>query len=525
MVTPNLAWPSAGDFALAVLAIERTARHEAVRGARPRLGALGLPLSASGQHAIVFPLDTREGTLALRCATTPGGQEAERYLALEQHRARHPVASFATCRLIDDAILVGPHAWPAVTLEWIAGEPLDMAIAARLDDTDALRRLAEEWRRVAAEVARADVAHGDYQHGNVLVDEAGSIRLVDFDGVWLPTLAHLPPRESGHPAYQHPARARDGSWGPKIDAFSVLLIDVSLRAVAAERELWTDFHHGDNVLFSQNDLESPGEGGLWTRLSESPDRDVAALGARLASWCRDPIDAHSVEEALSPPPSRPLSPMPAIESARTLDRPLQVVLAPDDGARPSSGRPGSPSVSRPRRFVTVAASIMLLLAPGLTWVALQDREAGSNGTEQASHTVTETDQPATTAPASAPPTMAPTTVLVPPSTTQSPNGSAQGEKPVPPTTIAPPPPPAPSSVVVPQLIGKTHAQAKAMLEALGLVAEPWPFNRTDVPRYTVVDQPTKFAAGTRVPPGTKIQFGVADPPYCAAHPTKETCAR
>ena len=52
---------------------------------------------------------------------------------------------------------------------------------------------------------RAEFAHGDLQHGNVLVDQEGQLRLVDFDSVWIPQLQGQPaPTESGHPNYQPP---------------------------------------------------------------------------------------------------------------------------------------------------------------------------------------------------------------------------------------------------------------------------------------------------------------------------------
>jgi hypothetical protein len=525
MEVPMDAWPSAGDYAMAVQALSTTARHAALRGARPRLGALGLPKSASGQRAIVFPLDTPDGVVALRCPTAPSRHAVERHLALEQHRTRDPLPAFATCRLLDDAIVVRQRARPAAVLEWIDGDTLDCAVQARVDNPSSLRVLADKWREVTAGTAAACVAHGDYQHGNVLVDVNGSLRVVDFDAVWLPTLEHLPPGESGHPAYQHPARAGTGAWGRWVDAFSVLLIDVSLRAVAADRDLWSEFHSGDNLIFGPDDLQSPGDGGLWPRLFESSDRDVAVLAGRLASWCSDAVDAHSVEEALAPARASSWTTAPMTSPAGFLDRPTEVISSADGPATSSTtGAEPTATVPRARRYVSVVASILLLVAAGVAGASIQDRDAASvSGSELTPQTSSASNvvAPSTTTPA---PSSAPSTST----------GAAAPSVPPPPTRAAPVPSPsigepAPSprasTVVVPALLGKSYAQAKSMLEALDLVPEPWPFNRSDVPRYTVIDQPAKFAAGTRVAPGTSVQFGVADPPYCAAHPTKETCTR
>src|SRR5207248_10425515 len=52
----------------------------------------------------------------------------------------------------------------------------------------------------------AKVAHGDLQHGNILV-RGGSIQLVDYDGMWVPALSGRDATEIGHRAYQHPERS------------------------------------------------------------------------------------------------------------------------------------------------------------------------------------------------------------------------------------------------------------------------------------------------------------------------------
>ncbi len=36
---------------------------------------------------------------------------------------------------------------------------------------------------------------------------AYGLKLIDYDGMWVKALANTPSGESGHPSYQHPARA------------------------------------------------------------------------------------------------------------------------------------------------------------------------------------------------------------------------------------------------------------------------------------------------------------------------------
>jgi cell division protein FtsI/penicillin-binding protein 2 len=62
----------------------------------------------------------------------------------------------------------------------------------------------------ARRLQQADFAHGDLQHGNILVDTSSTLRLVDFDGSWISGFqGDPPPREPGHPNYQPAGR----KWG------------------------------------------------------------------------------------------------------------------------------------------------------------------------------------------------------------------------------------------------------------------------------------------------------------------------
>jgi hypothetical protein len=71
------------------------------------------------------------------------------------------------------------------------------------------------------------MAHADLQHGNVLLVPTGNalaLRLIDYDGMYVPALAGQRSGELGHPAYQHPQRLREGTYNAEVDRFSHLAI-------------------------------------------------------------------------------------------------------------------------------------------------------------------------------------------------------------------------------------------------------------------------------------------------------------
>jgi serine/threonine protein kinase len=140
----------------------------------------------------------------------------------------------------------------------------------------------------------AEVAHGDLQHGNVLLVREGNslaLKLVDYDGMWVPALAASPSGEVGHSAYQHPQRLREQVYGPKLDRFPILLIATALRALlVAGRPLWDKYDCDDNLLFRQEDLMSPSKSRLFYEILKLSDPLLRDLVEKLLDSLRRPLD-------------------------------------------------------------------------------------------------------------------------------------------------------------------------------------------------------------------------------------------
>src|SRR5438105_8884460 len=145
-------------------------------------------------------------------------------------------------------------------MDWVAGFTLNDFVKRNLDKPQALQSLADSWVLLARLLRELKLAHGDLQHGNVLLvpGETFPIKLVDYDGMFVPALAKKPSGEVGHPAYQHPQRLRDATYDADVDCFPVLVIYVAIRAlIAGGRSLWDRYDNGDNLLWRRQDFEAP----------------------------------------------------------------------------------------------------------------------------------------------------------------------------------------------------------------------------------------------------------------------------
>jgi hypothetical protein len=143
-----------------------------------------------------------------------------------------------------------------------------------LNRRDVLLHLADEWLRVVGAFQASGIAHGDLQHGNVIV-EHGQLRLIDHDGIFVPAMKDWPACEVGHQHYQHPQRTAD-QFDASLDNFSSLVIYLSLLALAERPSLWQEYHD-ENLLFTKADFLDPAASTLFAKI-----REIGTEHSRLA---------------------------------------------------------------------------------------------------------------------------------------------------------------------------------------------------------------------------------------------------
>jgi hypothetical protein len=222
--------------------------------------AFGLPLPITGQFANVYRLVAPDGrAIAVRLFLRSLAGRDRHWAALVRHITSLPALPPALVAVTyeADGICVGAGRFPLVKHAWVEGIPLNAYVEKNLYDAAALGRLADAWRLVVRSLEPVRFAHGDLQHGNILVEEStGAVRLIDYDGAFVPGLAGVANREVGHASYQHPGRTA-AAYGPMMDRFPALLIYVALRVLAVAPELWFRLDNGDNLLFRPEDFARP----------------------------------------------------------------------------------------------------------------------------------------------------------------------------------------------------------------------------------------------------------------------------
>ncbi|WP_051950965.1 protein kinase domain-containing protein [Actinacidiphila yeochonensis] len=334
-------WPNSSQFDTAV---QQAAFHPRGGLARATVSRTpnGLPRRFEGANAMAYLLVTPAGNSILRVFKQRPSSDVEgRYRALtRQANAGHPV--FADARWLEKAVRIDGAWWPAVVMEYVEGQSLRAFVRAHLEDPRALEALADEWLRVVRLLAADGVEHCDLQHDNIKVGPDGRVRLVDLDAVWSRSLAAFTPNESGHPNYQHPERIRTSAWGPGTDPFSALVVLLSLRALAADPELWDDYHDDDNLIFTAAHFEQVMRDGLWFRLVSSRSLEVRRLTAQLARACGGRLsDVPGIAELAAPQVGQQVRPADWPVSGQSPAEPAPREAPPAPPAPPPTPAPAS----------------------------------------------------------------------------------------------------------------------------------------------------------------------------------------
>jgi YD repeat-containing protein len=245
-----------------------------LRAATVATGQLGLPRAVSGNFAVTYQLRAGSQQWAVRCFHREASDRASRYAAISQTLAPLRGGPLVPIEYHDSGVRVGAGWYPITKMAWIDGFPLNRAVEAGLSKPATLREYERRFIDIVAELRQRGIAHGDLQHGNILVDATGKLRLVDYDGMFVAALRGRTANESGDPNYQHPQRG--SQFDAELDRFAALVIVVALRALAAAPRLWQVHNTGDNLLFRRTDLADPAHSPVFRDLAGVPEvRDLA----------------------------------------------------------------------------------------------------------------------------------------------------------------------------------------------------------------------------------------------------------
>ena len=248
-----------------------------------RDSATEAPQAWPGAFGVVFRMVSPNGSSrAIKCFTVPHQTRAARYSAIADYldhllNVEADSARYLTqCYYASKGIYAASRWQPLLMMQWVDGEPLNEyvgRVCAEPDPGPRLLALAQHWINLVLALRKDRIAHGDLQHGNVFVTPGGGLKLIDYDGMCVPSLTGRFVVEGGHPNYQHPRRSV--YFNERLDDFSALVILAALIILVTHPGLWPKYDQGRNMLFQERDFHDPKASPLFADLEKSPDATVA----------------------------------------------------------------------------------------------------------------------------------------------------------------------------------------------------------------------------------------------------------
>ena len=249
----------------------------------PVLDDHGEPYRSSGAFAVVFKmLDKSTGKYyALKCFTEEqeGRADAYRQIADELDLLDSPYIT--SVKYMEKELFVESQCeedeFPVLLMDWVDGETMEAYIAANYRNQSAMSLLCYRFGRMAAWLRSQSFAHGDVKPDNIIIRPDGSLTLVDYDGMFVPSMKGSQSPTIGTRDFSHPLRTVD-DFDETIDDFSLASIALSLKAISMKPTLLDIYGASDRLLFSENDYRNPSNSKVISALQELMcDKDFCTL--------------------------------------------------------------------------------------------------------------------------------------------------------------------------------------------------------------------------------------------------------
>ena len=254
----------------------------------------GLPLSFEGSFAIVFKVSDGNHFSAVKCFTSPphGFENQEKLTSFFHKNKLDFVIDYNSS--VEIQIQSGGKSgfYPTLTSAWVKGktllEFLEDSSQKNLLKSQA-KIIAKNFREIVHKMELLDMAHGDLSGKNIMIESNMKIKLIDYDGIYIPEFKNQDVKESGTKHFQHQSRL-DGKislFDETMDRFSALVIYLSLLILSEKPNMWKTYHDESNLIFNQNDLNDPDNSKIFRELPTINNSEIQKLTNDLKQYCKN----------------------------------------------------------------------------------------------------------------------------------------------------------------------------------------------------------------------------------------------
>ena len=249
----------------------------------PVLDDHGEPYRSSGAFAVVFKMqDKSTGKYyALKCFTEEQEGRADAYRQIADELDMIDSSYITSVKYMEKELFVDSQCeedeFPVLLMDWVDGETMEAYIAANYHNQSAMSMLCYRFGKMAAWLRTQSFSHGDIKPDNIIVRPDGSLTLVDYDGMFVPSMKGSHSPTIGTRDFSHPLRTVD-DFDETIDDFSLASIALSLKAISMNSTLLDTYGASDRLLFSEKDYRTPSNSKVISALQGLMcDKDFCTL--------------------------------------------------------------------------------------------------------------------------------------------------------------------------------------------------------------------------------------------------------
>lgn len=216
----------------------------------------------SGGFTAVFPVIINGEKWAFRCWHVSIKDADKRLQLVSEFILKKKPSYLVPLEFTQRGIVVNGVVYPTTRMKWIEGRTIKEYLCDNIGKRQVLLDIASSFLSLVENMHEMGIAHGDLQHGNILVTESNDLCLVDYDSMYVPSMGSDYRDEiKGKDGYQHPNRKKNLLSSNRLDYFSELIIYLSIIALAENSELAEKYKLRDTeyLLFSAEnfkDIES-----------------------------------------------------------------------------------------------------------------------------------------------------------------------------------------------------------------------------------------------------------------------------
>lgn len=249
----------------------------------PVLDDHGEPYRSSGAFAVVFKMQDKSSGkyYALKCFTEEQEGRADAYRQIADELDMVDSSYITSVKYMEKELYVDSQCeedeFPVLLMDWVEGETMETYISSNYCNQYAMSMLCYRFGKMAAWLRSQSFAHGDVKPDNIMIRPDGSLTLVDYDGMFVPSMKGYKSPTIGTKDFCHPLRTMD-DFDETIDDFSLASIALSLKAISMNSTLLDTYGASDRLLFSENDYRNPSNSKVISALQELMyDKDFCTL--------------------------------------------------------------------------------------------------------------------------------------------------------------------------------------------------------------------------------------------------------